>query len=353
MLRGRPIDRATHVGAGNIPCEIEEQRSSGDTWRIGLTLMVLGGLALQRGDLARADALHTEAARTMRETGNPNEIGSVLQLGQVACELGQPERARHLVAEAEALARARQDHAALGAALHLRALLAVGDGALATAAELLEQALALRGPDQPGVARSLTTLGHVRLDLGQDRPALDAFAEAVGRARASGERCELIRAIEGCARWLASSHAEAALRLAGATDAQRLSLGSVPWPSERHYLEGWLARARRELEPLAYERAWDDGHAATLAQAVSLVEALTLAPSIAAALGGALSRREQEVAILLARGLTNKQIAASLIVSPATVRSHVEHILGKLGLRSRAQIAVWASQQGLLPGQLE
>ncbi len=55
------------------------------------------------------------------------------------------------------------------------------------------------------------------------------------------------------------------------------------------------------------------------------------------------------MARLLARGLTNKQIAAELVLSPATVRSHVEHILDKLDLRSRAQIAVWVSQQGLLP----
>ena len=57
------------------------------------------------------------------------------------------------------------------------------------------------------------------------------------------------------------------------------------------------------------------------------------------------------MAILLARGLTNKQVAAELVLSPATVRSHVEHILSKLDLRSRAQIAAWASQQGLLPPQ--
>ncbi|MBV9546332.1 MAG: response regulator transcription factor, partial [Chloroflexi bacterium] len=42
------------------------------------------------------------------------------------------------------------------------------------------------------------------------------------------------------------------------------------------------------------------------------------------------------------------QVAAELVVSPATVRSHVEHILDKLGLRSRAQIAAWATQHGLL-----
>ena len=55
------------------------------------------------------------------------------------------------------------------------------------------------------------------------------------------------------------------------------------------------------------------------------------------------------MALLLARGLTNKQIAAELVLSAATVRSHVEHILDKLDLHSRAQVAVWASQQGLLP----
>jgi len=62
-----------------------------------------------------------------------------------------------------------------------------------------------------------------------------------------------------------------------------------------------------------------------------------------------LSAREEEVAALLGRGLTNKQIASELVVSPATVRSHVEHILDKLDLTSRAQVAVWASRHGLVP----
>jgi non-specific serine/threonine protein kinase len=83
--------------------------------------------------------------------------------------------------------------------------------------------------------------------------------------------------------------------------------------------------------------------------AVNVVEALTIEPAITATLTRSLTQREQEVASLLAQGLTNKQIAATLVVSPATVRSHVEHILGKLDFRSRAQIAVWAAQQGLVP----
>ena len=107
------------------------------------------------------------------------------------------------------------------------------------------------------------------------------------------------------------------MRLAGATDAQRQTLGARPWPSERRYLDSWLAQAAQRLGEAAYQRAWADGHASTLAQAVSLAEAQTATTT------GALTPREQEVAILLMRGMTNKQVATALVVSPATVRSHV------------------------------
>ncbi|XUL94022.1 response regulator transcription factor [Streptomyces galilaeus] len=55
----------------------------------------------------------------------------------------------------------------------------------------------------------------------------------------------------------------------------------------------------------------------------------------------ALSRREWEVAELVAKGHTNKEIAASLVVSTRTAEGHVRRILDKLGLLSRAQIAAW------------
>jgi non-specific serine/threonine protein kinase len=51
-----------------------------------------------------------------------------------------------------------------------------------------------------------------------------------------------------------------------------------------------------------------------------------------------LSDREREVASLVARGLTNREIAAQLILSQRTIDTHVEHIRSKLGLRSRSQI---------------
>jgi PAS domain S-box-containing protein len=57
-----------------------------------------------------------------------------------------------------------------------------------------------------------------------------------------------------------------------------------------------------------------------------------------------LTQREREVVALLARGLTNRQIAAALVISVSTVRVHVDHIFAKLGLHSRSQVAVWAAR---------
>ncbi|NBE99801.1 tetratricopeptide repeat protein [Nonomuraea sp. KC401] len=58
-----------------------------------------------------------------------------------------------------------------------------------------------------------------------------------------------------------------------------------------------------------------------------------------------LTRRESEIAHLVARGLTNKEIGACLVISQRTAEGHIEHILTKLGFSSRSQIAAWAGEQ--------
>ncbi len=63
---------------------------------------------------------------------------------------------------------------------------------------------------------------------------------------------------------------------------------------------------------------------------------------------GGLSAREREVAALVAQGSSNREIAASLVVSERTAEAHVSNILGKLGLNTRAQIAAWVVEKGLI-----
>jgi DNA-binding NarL/FixJ family response regulator len=60
-----------------------------------------------------------------------------------------------------------------------------------------------------------------------------------------------------------------------------------------------------------------------------------------------LSLRERDVAALIGQGLKNREIAAALVLSERTVHGHARNLLGKLGLMSRAQIAVWVAQGGL------
>ncbi|MBB6051141.1 response regulator [Armatimonas rosea] len=61
-----------------------------------------------------------------------------------------------------------------------------------------------------------------------------------------------------------------------------------------------------------------------------------------------LTRREEEVLKLVATGLPNREIAGVLFISEGTVKTHVEHIIGKLGVSDRVQAAVWAARQGLV-----
>jgi non-specific serine/threonine protein kinase len=115
----------------------------------------------------------------------------------------------------------------------------------------------------------------------------------------------------------------------------------------------------RRLEPIRQalalsdvQRAMADGAAMDLDRAIAY--ALDNAPQSpppradeASPLGG-LSARESEVAQLIARGRTNRQIAEKLVISERTAARHVENILAKLGLPNRTQVARWAVEHGLV-----
>jgi pimeloyl-ACP methyl ester carboxylesterase len=68
---------------------------------------------------------------------------------------------------------------------------------------------------------------------------------------------------------------------------------------------------------------------------------------VSSAPGVELTRREREVVALVAQGRTNREIADSLVISERTAENHIRHVLNRLGLRSRTQIAAWAVEHGV------
>ena len=95
----------------------------------------------------------------------------------------------------------------------------------------------------------------------------------------------------------------------------------------------------------AYQHGWDLSLDAGLAYALGTEPAPVPPPAQAPPADSQLTRREQEVAELIAEGLSNKQIAARLFISQRTAESHAGNILRKLGFTSRTQVANWILQR--------
>jgi non-specific serine/threonine protein kinase len=130
-------------------------------------------------------------------------------------------------------------------------------------------------------------------------------------------------------------------------------------PEDRDLFDGYIATVRARLSERAFEEAWAEGQAMTVTQAITQAYEVAVpgrpAPrehysprhSTKSEFGG-LTRREREVAILVSQGKSNRVIAEELIVSERTVEGHVNNIFAKLGFRSRAQVAAWAVEKGLV-----
>ncbi|AWK72597.1 LuxR family transcriptional regulator [Rhodococcus oxybenzonivorans] len=146
--------------------------------------------------------------------------------------------------------------------------------------------------------------------------------------------------------WIAVGRGDShhAAELMGAAHALAHAVGNpnTVYPNQRiHHLD-CAEQARRDIGDRAFEAAFHQGMNTCLEEAAAAVLGTKQRTNPNTDQSQtALTRREWQVAELVADGLTNKAIAATLVISQRTAQGHVEHILAKLGFTSRTQIAAW------------
>jgi ATP/maltotriose-dependent transcriptional regulator MalT len=145
----------------------------------------------------------------------------------------------------------------------------------------------------------------------------------------------------------AQGEAKRALRLGGATDALRRTYGVTIGPSERAAFRRRLEPAWHELGDEAGQKAWEEGRAMTLEEAMDLALAVPgTSPDLPP--DTPLSARELEVLSLVAEGLSDARVAENLYVSPRTVNGHLRGVYRKLGVKSRTAAVKRARELGLI-----
>jgi DNA-binding CsgD family transcriptional regulator len=218
------------------------------------------------------------------------------------------------------------------------------DGELDRAKELVESALELYVAEADGFGQGAC---HMWLGIIAESSASDSvsasghFREAVDFLRPSRDASLLPSVLIEQAGLIARRRPEDALKVAAAAVALRARVGGAFPPFYRERLDAARAVAEAGVGPGA-DRAWSAGSRLSVDQAVALAFGDST-PRAASSSG--LSRRELEVAELVADGLANKAIAQRLQLSVRTVESHVRHALTRLGLDNRTQLATWARER--------
>jgi DNA-binding CsgD family transcriptional regulator/tetratricopeptide (TPR) repeat protein len=218
----------------------------------------------------------------------------------------------------------------------------------------------------PRLAMVLNNLGSVHTLRGELTTARAQLAEALSLAQRIGNRRRLAFTLAAIATLAAvAGEAERAVRLDAIASAAVAEMGaSLAQPIHMLGVQH-LERARHVAGPSASSPV--AGRTMSLAQAVeetlawfaelasstqgdgqpALQEPGPSASPQAPSGTGGLSPRELEVAALVARGMTNRQIATELVITEGTAANHVKHILARLAFDSRTQIAAWVVERGL------
>jgi predicted ATPase/DNA-binding CsgD family transcriptional regulator len=329
-------------------------RQRRELWGIATCLDTLGGVALRHGQYDRARSCHEESLAANQILGFKSSIAlSLANLGHVARAIGDDVTAQARYTDSLRLYREIGDRRGAALVLGNLGVLARRAGDLDRAWGYLSESLATARAvgGNRYTAAALNHVASLALDRGDARAATTACAESLRLSNALQDKRGAARTLEGCAKLLAATgQAEPALELCALADALLASLGARRAPPDQASFEALRARLQKAsgsaLSTAVFYGAADLDLDRVVARALTLLDAPRELPSPelppAISNGHPLTRREREVAALIARGLTNRAIAERLVIAERTADTHVSNILGKLGLDTRVQIAAWA-----------
>jgi predicted ATPase/DNA-binding NarL/FixJ family response regulator/DNA-binding XRE family transcriptional regulator len=328
-------------------------RTAEESQRIGRAVCAAAVLTVENGDYAEAVRLATQAMGILEPLEQDDDLAlAATVLGSAQRYLGDRVEARRSFQTALDLRAAAGDRAKLAMATNNLAVLEIDDGNLDRARELLEQNLIIKRQlgEPRSIAIGLVNLADVLIKDGRWQAARTSLAEAAQLAVGLPQITGLVLSSQGELEARQRNWKQAAELYTDAVAAYGIGghthdvIGAMIGLGRACHELGQADEAARHLraaEAMAHEIANPqllDQATAALAETAS---------DAADALPGNLTARQAEVLRLLADGLSNKEIAARLYLSPGTVERHVGTIYRKLGLGGRVDAARYAVEHGL------
>jgi len=297
------------------------------------------------------------AVQIARRLGDTAQLAAALQsfgsFGSSLLETPEAESVAAALREAQGLFEALGDSRGRAFVLNTIGEQARLRGNHAQARRAYEESIAIF--EQIGDLRCLYSelfnLAFVAQHEGNHQEALQLLFRSLALCQELGSAADLACELLAFAGLLgALGQPVGAARLFGAADASLLQTDTLLDPNDLPEHDRSVVFVRKQIGEEAFAAAWAEGHEMTLDQAIAYIHTLAdfALPSRSSQDRNEgpeplanLTRREHEVARLVAEGKSNREIAESLVVTERTVEGHVSNILSKLGFRSRSQIAAW------------
>jgi predicted ATPase/DNA-binding CsgD family transcriptional regulator len=319
----------------------------------GALATVLDSLGRQKfieGRYLEARSLLEESHAILRELDDPIALARLLShLGFLEFLEGRTEVARGIFLRGLAVARAAGDQHRVAEFMDNLGNASEAEGDFESAAHAFEQAIAIWRQLGQGhwLAMALNNLGKVEIRQGELDCAQAHLLEALNLAQRIGNRRRMAYALAAISALAAArGDAERAATLQAVAAATFAEIGAA-LPLRSQLLTETHSSAAAPLDAsMTLERAVEE----ELTRLSAAAPARKTSPRPRSRVGqagtqpGGLTRRERDVAALVAAGHTNRQIAEELVITEGTAENYVQRILGKLGFNNRAQIAAWAVQ---------